>query len=68
MKHSGEFFPGWPAESAGARQTQTAGRHVTLTLMDEQSHKERGYNPYDTISHARDIRRHDVWRHKPKRA
>jgi hypothetical protein len=67
MKHSGKFFPGWPAESAGSRKTETTGRHVTLALMDEQPHKVRGYNPYDTISHARAVRG-DVWRHKPKRA
>jgi hypothetical protein len=68
MKHSGKFFPGWPAESAGAHKAETTGRHVTLTLMDEQPHKEHGYNPYDTIVHARDIGRQDVWRNKPKRA
>jgi hypothetical protein len=68
MKHSGKFFPGWPAESAGARQAETTGRHVTLTLMDEKPHKERGYNPYNTIAHARDIGRQDVWQNKPKRA
>ena len=79
MKQSGKFFPGWPADSAGSRKVET-GRHVTLTLMDDHPHKEHGYNPYDTIAHARDIRRSDVWRqpsgqrgnpqrgHKPKRA
>ena len=67
MKQSGKFFPGWPADSAGSRKVDTS-RHVTLTLMDDQPHKERGYNPYDTIAHARDIHRRDVWRHKPKRA
>jgi hypothetical protein len=68
MKQSGKFFPGWPAQSAGSRKVETAGHHITLTLMDDQPHKERGYNPYDTIAHARDIHRSDVWRHKPKRA
>jgi hypothetical protein len=80
MKHSGKFFPGWPAQSAEKRQTETTGRHVTLALMDDQPHKEHGYNPYDTIAHARDIGRRDVWRqpsgqrenpqrgNKPKRA
>ena len=68
MKQSGKFFPGWPAESTGSRKVETSGHHVTLTLMDDQPHKERGYNPYDTIAHARDIQRLDVWRHKPKRA
>jgi hypothetical protein len=68
MKQSGRFFPGWPAESAGSRKIEAAGHHGGLRLMDEQPHKERGYNPYDTIAHARDIVRRDVWRHKPKRA
>jgi hypothetical protein len=69
MKQSGKFFPGWPVDEAGLRpKVDTTGRHVTLTLMDDQPHKERGYNPYDTIAHARDIPRRDVWRHKPKRA
>jgi len=69
MKQSGRFFPGRPAESAGSRKkVETLGRHVTLALVDEQPHKERGYNPYDTIAHAREIHRLDVWRHKPKRA
>jgi hypothetical protein len=68
MKHSGKFFPGWPAQSTGSHQTEKAGHHVTLTLVDDRPHKEHGYNPYDTISHARAIRGQDVWRHKPKRA
>ena len=66
MKQSGNFFPGWPARSA--RQIETTGSHTTLTLMDEQPLKERGYNPYDTVAHAVDAWRRDVWRHKPKRA
>ncbi len=69
MKQSGKFFPGWPAEDGGSRQkVEGKGRHVALTLMDEQPHTERGYNPYDTIAHARESHRLDVWRHKPKRA
>jgi hypothetical protein len=68
MKQSGKFIPGWPADGAGARKTEKSVHHVTLTLMDDHSHQERGYNPYDTIAHAREIHRRDVWRHKPKRA
>jgi hypothetical protein len=68
MKQSGKFFPGWPAGSADSRQIEITGRHATLTLMDEQPYKERGYNPYDTVAHALDTRRRDIWRHKPKRA
>jgi hypothetical protein len=68
MKQSGKFVPGWPADGAGARKTEKTSRHVNLTLVDDRSHQERGYNPYDTIAHAREIHRLDVWRHKPKRA
>jgi hypothetical protein len=68
MKQSGKLIPGWPADSAGARRTEKTSRHVTLALVDDHSHQERGYNPYDTIAHAREIHRRDVWRHKPKRA
>jgi hypothetical protein len=72
MKHSAKFFPGWPAESAGARKTEQnterTGRHVTLSLLEDRPHQERGYNPYNTIAHAREIHQRDVWRHKPKRA
>jgi hypothetical protein len=69
MKQSAKFIPGWPAESPGARKTEKTGRHhVTLTLMDDRPHPERGYNPYDTIAHVREIHQRDVWRHKPKRA
>ena len=68
MKQSGKFFPGWPAESGDAREIETTGQYVNLTLVDEHPHKERGYNPYDTVAHARDTRRKDIWRHKPKRA
>ena len=68
MKQSGKFFPGWPAENAGSRKIEAKERETTLTLMDEHPHKERGYNPYDTVAHARDTRPRDIWRHKPKRA
>jgi hypothetical protein len=68
MKQSGKLVPGWPTDSAGARKTEKTSRHVTLTLVDDRSHQERGYNPYDTIAHAREIHQRDVWRHKPKRA
>jgi hypothetical protein len=74
MKQSGKLFPGRPAERvesrerAESREIETTGRYGTLTLMVEQPHKERGYNPYDTVAHVQDIRRRDVWRHKPKRA
>lgn len=68
MKQSGIFFPGRPAEHAGSRKTEATGRHLTLTLVDDRAFKDRGYNPYDTVVHARDTRRHDIWRHKPKRA
>lgn len=68
MKQSGRFFPGWPVNDADARKIETTGQYVNLTLADEQPLKERGYNPYDTAAHARDIRSKDVWRHKPKRA
>ncbi len=68
MKQSGKFFPGWPAASEGSRKIEDTGRYVTLKVVDEHPHKERGYNPYDTVAHALDTRRRDVWRHKPKRA
>jgi hypothetical protein len=68
MKQSGKFFPGWPAESAGSgEKTETTGHYANLTLMDDPPYKERGYNPYDTVVHAQDTWRRDVWRHKPKR-
>jgi hypothetical protein len=66
MKQPGKFFPGCPAESGESRESETTGRYTTLTLMDEHPHKERGYNPYDTVAHAAGTRR-DVWRQKPKR-
>jgi hypothetical protein len=50
------------------RKVDATGRHRTLALVDDQSFKDRGYNPYDTIAHARDTRRPDIWRGKPKRA
>jgi hypothetical protein len=68
MKQSGRFFPGRPAEHVGSRKTEPTGRHFSLTLEDDNAFKERGYNPYDTVVHARDIRNTDIWRHKPKRA
>ena len=68
MKQSGRLFPGRPAEHAGARKIEATGRHRSLSLADDQAFKDRGYNPYDTIAHARDTRRPDLWRHKPKRA
>jgi hypothetical protein len=68
MKQSGRFFPGTPADQMEPRKVDATGRHRTLTLVDDQSFKDRGYNPYDTIAHARDTRRPDMWRHKPKRA
>lgn len=69
MKQSGKFFPGTPAEQMEPSENGT-GRHrsVKLALMDDQAFKDRGYNPYDTIVHARDTRKPDIWRHKPKRA
>jgi hypothetical protein len=68
MKQSGKFFPGEPAGSEGTRKIDSTGRYVTLTLTDEHPHKVRGYNPYDTVAHALDARKRDVWRNKPKRA
>ena len=68
MKQSGSFFPGRPAEHVGSRKNEVTERHLTLTLVDDQAFKYRGYNPYDTVVHARDTRRQDIWRHKPKRA
>jgi hypothetical protein len=68
MKQSGKLFPGRPAEQVKSRDIETTGRHLTLALEDDYAFKERGYNPYDTIAHARDMRRPDIWRHKPKRA
>jgi hypothetical protein len=68
MKQSGKSIPGWPVNGAGARKTEKTIRHANLALMDDHSHQERGYNPYDTIAQAREIHRLDVWRHKPKRA
>ena len=69
MKQSGKFFPGWPAESGEtAEKIETTGQYVNLTLVEGHPDKARGYNPYDTIAHARDTQRKDVWRNKPKRA
>ena len=42
--------------------------HRTLTLEGDNAFREKGYNPYDTVVHVRDIRNRDVWRNKPKRA
>jgi hypothetical protein len=66
MKQSGRLFPGRPGEPLDSRRVNRQG--ITLALEDDQAFKERGYNPYDTTAHARDMRRGDIWRHKPKRA
>jgi hypothetical protein len=68
MKQSGKFFPGWPAEDGDTDKIETSGQYVKLTLVDGHPDRQRGYNPYDTVVHARDTRPKDVWRHKPKRA
>ena len=68
MKQSGKFFPGSPADDGDALKIETTGQYVNLTVVDTHPDKERGYDPYDTLAHARDTKRKDVWRHKPKRA
>jgi hypothetical protein len=70
MKQSGKFFPGWPAADARSHQkNESRGRQQrALSLEDDQPYKERGYNPYDTISQVGLTRGRDVWRSKPKRA
>jgi len=68
MKYSVGPRPERPAQRPEARASEAAGNHPTLALVDDHAYKEHGYNPYDTIAHARATRGHDVWRHKPKRA
>ena len=50
------------------RKKEAPQSYRTLTLADEDAFKEKGYNPYDTVVHVKDIRQRDVWRNKPKRA
>jgi hypothetical protein len=50
------------------KKTETTGEYVNLTIVEGHPQKASGYNPYDTVAHARDTRPKDVWRHKPKRA
>jgi hypothetical protein len=49
-------------------QNETAGR-FTLTVVEEHSPVERGYDPYDTFSaHSRQGWSKDIWRLKRRRA
>jgi hypothetical protein len=50
------------------RKKEAPPSHRTLTLVDDEAFKERGYNPYDTVVHVKDTLNRDVWRNKPKRA
>lgn len=71
MRHTGKFFPASVAPKADKtepRRIETTGRYLTLSVADDREYRERGYNPYDTVAHARDARHHDVWRNKPKRS
>ena len=56
--------PGKPARA----KLEAVGRHFSLELVDDNAFKERGYNPYETVAHVKDLRSRDVWRNKPKRA
>jgi hypothetical protein len=67
MTHSGK--------KTEPRRIESTGRHRALALLDDnlclvddRAFREQGYNPYNTIAHARETRRGDVWRNKPKRA
>lgn len=51
-----------------AAASEPAGPPLSLRLADDYFDKARGYDPYDTVTHARATREHDVWRNKPKRA
>jgi hypothetical protein len=65
MRHSGK--------KTEPRKIESTGRHLALSLVDDislvddRAYREQGYNPYNTIAHARNTRRDDVWRNKPKR-
>jgi hypothetical protein len=56
--------PGKPVRA----KLEPSGRHFALALEDDNAFKERGYNPYETVVHVKDMRSRDVWRNKPKRA
>lgn len=69
MKNQRDMSPAWTAGGKSAsRKIAETGRHLTLTLEDDQPFRERGYNPYETVVHLRDARDRDVWRNKPKRS
>jgi hypothetical protein len=71
MKHTGKLFlrrVEHKPDKTEPPRIETTGRHLTLALVDERAYREHGYNPYDTIAHARDTRHHDIWRRKPKRS
>jgi hypothetical protein len=66
MKHS--VRPQGPFTSRPlhtAELIEQTGRHLALELAEDPP--LRGYNPYDTVAHAKDILKSDVWQHKPKR-
>lgn len=69
MKNQRDVSPAWTAgPDSTSRRFDEAGRHLTLTLEEDQPFRERGYNPYETVVHVRDTRDRDVWRNKPKRS
>ncbi len=69
MKYQRDAFPVWAGSGKSAsRKIVEAGRHLPLTLAEDEPFKERGYNPYETVVHVRDTRGRDVWRNKPKRS
>jgi hypothetical protein len=69
MKNQRDVVPAWVTGGKSAsRKIDEAGRHLTLTLAEDEPFKERGYNPYETVVHVRDTRDWDVWRNKPKRS
>lgn len=48
--------------------TEAQGNEIHLELADESARREGGYNPYESLVHARATRGRDIWAHKPKRA
>ena len=68
MKNQRDVSPVWAAGGKSASHNiDAAGRHITLTLEEDQPFRERGYDPYETVVHLRDVRDRDVW-NKPKRS
>ena len=59
---------GRPAMRPEAPRADATGNDLRLELADEYTRREGGYNPYNSIAHARATRGRDIWRDKPKRA